>query len=500
MKRFVGCFLVLTLILSMAITVYGADIVGSKTGTGDVPVELTQEASNFSVTVPTVLPVDIAADGTVTVSTDNKIINNSYGPIEIREVSVIPQNDWNLVDFETDFKTKEVNLKEFGFQLNDTNVEVSGDCFTTFEVIPGNSEINFSYDANVATQKHALEDIEIAQVVFVVGWQNAVQGYNIIPLEDIIDENGIAQMAVGQSVDLEAVAFYSEDDSEWVSSDSSVLNITEDGLATALKAGTATITYTDSITGKSGSLDFNIIEMSTWSVYQANYQAPVTTYYWYKYNRDSKLQYTYRKYTLTNCKYTTISAKSNCSIGNHFAYSSVDLSTFSGTGGQYINLKTNPKGLVGLYTIAETATGEMLIRYYKSYIGQTVNSTIGDCQQYNITQYKLTSYTKSSSYTESKAYNSDLEGFSINSGITYYTEQYSSSTEYYKGDYISEVSSTNSSAYPSNSYKGSYWYVYKNSTTKDGYYYQGSYKNSVTAEKGTYPDNAYQDGYWYVLK
>lgn len=168
MKKFLSSLLSLVMVFSMTTTTFAID---TPNGTGEVPVELTQAVSAFSVTVPTVLPIDLAADGTITVSTDNKIVNNSFGPVEVKGIQVNPQNGWTLQEFTTDFKTKQVGLKEFGFQMNTTNVATDGSCTVdTFQPIDGNSDLAFTYDANVATQNVALEDYEIAQVVFTMGW------------------------------------------------------------------------------------------------------------------------------------------------------------------------------------------------------------------------------------------------------------------------------------------------------------------------------------------
>ena len=170
MKRFLSLFLVSLILVNLLSVSSFASEITTAGGNNDVPVELTQSVATFSVTVPTVLPVDLDANGVVTVATDNKIINNSWGPVEVKGVSLTPLNDWVLVDFETDFKNKKVGLKEFGFELNNSPVLTDGSCEATFDVIPGNSEINFTYDANVATQKIDLTDVQIAYVIFTIGW------------------------------------------------------------------------------------------------------------------------------------------------------------------------------------------------------------------------------------------------------------------------------------------------------------------------------------------
>ena len=74
MKKIVSLFLSLSLIMSLTITSFASDII-TNGGSQNVPVELTQDLSTFSVTVPTVLPVNMNSEGVVTVSNNNRIIN-----------------------------------------------------------------------------------------------------------------------------------------------------------------------------------------------------------------------------------------------------------------------------------------------------------------------------------------------------------------------------------------------------------------------------------------
>lgn len=168
MRKMISLFLSLFLICNLSIPTF-ADIIAAG-GSDEVPVELTQAASNFSVTVPTVLPVDVAADGTVTVSTNNKIINNSFGPVEVKSVNVQPQNEWSIIDFNSNFKSLKVGSHQFGFELNGSNVETDGSCSATFPIINGKSEIIFNYNAKVAPQNIATTRESIANVVFTIGW------------------------------------------------------------------------------------------------------------------------------------------------------------------------------------------------------------------------------------------------------------------------------------------------------------------------------------------
>jgi len=187
MKQISSVLLSLALAFGLLSPMVSAAEITTAGGTNEVPVELTQEPTAFSVTVPTVLPVDISANGEVTVATDNKIINNSFGPIEVKGIEIVSLNDWVLQDFETDFKTKKVGIKEYGFQMNGENVATDGSCSAdSFEPILGKNEISFSYNANVASQNTTYNKEQIAQVVFTMGWLE-----NTSLVAGLYDSNGV---------------------------------------------------------------------------------------------------------------------------------------------------------------------------------------------------------------------------------------------------------------------------------------------------------------------
>ena len=71
---------------------------------------------------------------------------------------------------------------------------------------------------------------------------------------------------------------------------------------------------------------------------------------------------------------------------------------------------------------------------------------------------------------------------------------------YYKGSTsYGTVTSTSSSAYPSNGKSGSYWYVSAGSTsqTLDE---PGTLNGTIVADYGTYPENGKSGNYWYIRK
>lgn len=102
------------------------------------------------------------------------------------------------------------------------------------------------------------------------------------------------------------------------------------------------------------------------------------------------------------------------------------------------------------------------------------------------------SYIGTVSSTSSSAYPTNGKSGS------YWYDTRTSSTSYSRGSYIGKVSSSSSTTYPTDGKSGSYWYDTRTSSTS---YSRGSYIGEVTAEDGTYPANGRaSDGYWYVRR
>ena len=106
-------------------------------------------------------------------------------------------------------------------------------------------------------------------------------------------------------------------------------------------------------------------------------------------------------------------------------------------------------------------------------------------------EYSKGEYLTSVKSTDSSAYPNDGR-----SGSYWYVYT-GTSTEYSKGSTsYGQVSSTSSSAYPNNGRSGSYWYVYNRQETV---YSQGSANGSVSStNRSQYPDNGRSGSYWYV--
>lgn len=193
--RFYSAALSCVLLLTTAVPAFAADVTTS--GSSEtVPVPLTAEASTFSVTLPTALPINMDGSGTVVVASDAVIINHSSGPVAVQSVTLNPADGWTLRDFDTDFSKKQVGVKEFGFSLLNSPVPANGKCkLDNFSSISGSQQLSLPYDANIAVQGTACNELEIASVEFVIGWDKAAPAPspNPLPSPDWEDSNPIDQ-------------------------------------------------------------------------------------------------------------------------------------------------------------------------------------------------------------------------------------------------------------------------------------------------------------------
>ena len=108
-KKIVSLVLAICMLASLAISASAANTVDASGGTGTSSVTLSSTAdgsiggdpaaTKMSVTVPTVLPIAVGTDGTVSTATDAKIVNNSFGAVKVNSVSIEPRRDgrWPLL-------------------------------------------------------------------------------------------------------------------------------------------------------------------------------------------------------------------------------------------------------------------------------------------------------------------------------------------------------------------------------------------------------------------
>lgn len=176
---------------------------------------------------------------------------------------------------------------------------------------------------------------------------------------------------------------------------------------------------------------------------------------WKKYNSTSKVTYKWRQY--------------NTTTGYSGWERTGDIKTTYFSSGEYY---ATMKGYLDISINSRTGTISPVGAYVEiGNIGTLYRSINGSDAQY------MTNTRSGSRYLN-----------------TYYSIASKATTV--KGTYRGTVTSTSSTAYPTNGKSGSYWYDTRTSSTS---YSQGSYIGEVIAEDGTYPTNGRaSDGYWYV--
>ena len=129
-KKITSLVLAICMIASLAISASAANTVDASGGTGTSNVTLSSTAdgslggdpaaTKMSVTVPTVLPIAVGTDGTVSTATDAKIVNNSFGAVKVSSVSIEAAQGWSLTAFgdKSTLAGEKVNSNKFGFAIS----------------------------------------------------------------------------------------------------------------------------------------------------------------------------------------------------------------------------------------------------------------------------------------------------------------------------------------------------------------------------------------------
>ena len=167
-KKLTSMVLAGVMALSVMASVTAADV-NQSGGSGDSKVTLDINSRNLKVTVPSVLPIWVDSDNNVTVATNAKIQNRSDGPVDVTDVSVEADNNWSLVDFNTDFTKVPVDTKQYGMTMYNDDV-IDGVNLSLFDRINGSDEIAVQYNGNVAIQSSNINKLDIGHVVFTVAW------------------------------------------------------------------------------------------------------------------------------------------------------------------------------------------------------------------------------------------------------------------------------------------------------------------------------------------
>ena len=198
-KKIVSLILAVCMIASLAISASAANTVDASGGTGTSSVTLSSTAdgsiggdpaaTKMSVTVPTVLPVAVGVDGTVSTASDAKITNNSFGAVKVNSVSIEAAQGWNLTAFgdKATLAKEKVDSNKFGFSISLGNgaaqvtdnknaskqtlleAAVEG-CYMSGVGDTSANSIGITYDAIVTPVSEAVTNTAIASVLFIIAW------------------------------------------------------------------------------------------------------------------------------------------------------------------------------------------------------------------------------------------------------------------------------------------------------------------------------------------
>ena len=203
MKKFLSLALALCMVCAMSANAFAAEITENG-GSGSTPVSLTTTnggigggdggdvtPTKLNVTVPTTLPMAMSDDGTVVTATDCKIVNNSYGAVRVKSVTISAANDWHLTAFgpKSSLAAEKVDSNKLGFALsigggeqvatkNDNATQqlisapIAG-CFMTGAGDTANNSASIEYAAIVTPLSNTVDNATVANVVFVIEWDAA---------------------------------------------------------------------------------------------------------------------------------------------------------------------------------------------------------------------------------------------------------------------------------------------------------------------------------------
>ena len=190
--RIIATILTVCLIMScmfsysaMALNVSGENQVSTTTKQGNSEVQVKIEATQMTVTVPAILPIEVDAEGGVDVATNAKIINKSYGAVEVTGVKIATKaTGWTLVEGTHNFHADPVNSDNYTLSIDGKSVTTVQDNGATIEVsnalgaqIDGTTnpatgtERGFTYNGAVSARTTPItEALAIATVTFSVDW------------------------------------------------------------------------------------------------------------------------------------------------------------------------------------------------------------------------------------------------------------------------------------------------------------------------------------------
>lgn len=207
LRKPVTMLLALCMVFSLAVGACADDITASgSSATSPVNLTTTNDGigggeggggtvtpTRMSVTVPTALPMAMSDDGTVVTATDCKITNNSYGAVRVASVSISAAEGWNLTAFgdKASLAGEKVDSNKLGFAMSiggGAQVATDSDeatqslitapiegCYMTGVGDSSRNSVAIDYNAIVTPLSSAVEGANVANVVFVIEWDDVTE-------------------------------------------------------------------------------------------------------------------------------------------------------------------------------------------------------------------------------------------------------------------------------------------------------------------------------------
>ena len=206
MKKFkkpASLILALCLVFALAVSACADNNITSSGGSGTTPVSLSSTTDGSSggdpagtamnVTVPTSLPMTMSQDGDVLTADNCRITNNSYGAVRVASVSISAAEGWNLTALgdKASLAGEKVDSNKLGFALSiggGAQVATSTDeatqslitapiagCYMTGAGDSSRNSVGVDYDAIVTPLSSAVEGANVANVVFVIEWDDVTE-------------------------------------------------------------------------------------------------------------------------------------------------------------------------------------------------------------------------------------------------------------------------------------------------------------------------------------
>ena len=197
MKKFITLALALCMALSASICTSAAEV-NTDGGSGSTPVYLSSTedgtldgdpaATAMSVTVPTALPMAMSQTGDVTTADNCRIVNNSYGAVRVKSVTITAENGWKLTAFgdKSTLASEKVDSNKLGFALsigggqqvqtatNDATQQLISapidGCYMTGVGDTSGNSVSVEYAAIVTPLSNTVSNTTVANVVFVIEW------------------------------------------------------------------------------------------------------------------------------------------------------------------------------------------------------------------------------------------------------------------------------------------------------------------------------------------